>query len=62
MKLKGSVLRFLISDALSLLGNSIAGVVLPLVLFARTGDALAPRVHGFGPRFRGERRPAAHRG
>ncbi len=41
MKLKGSVLRFLISDALSLLGNSIAGVVLPLVLLARTGDALA---------------------
>ncbi len=41
MKTKGSVLRFLISDALSLLGNSIAGVVLPLVLLARTGDALA---------------------
>ena len=41
MKLKGSVLRFLISGALSLLGNSIAGVVLPLVLLARTGDALA---------------------
>ncbi len=31
----------MISDALSLLGNSIAGVVLPLVLLARTGDALA---------------------
>ena len=38
---KGAVLRYLISDALSLLGNSIAGVVLPLVLLARTGDALA---------------------
>ena len=39
--LKGAVLRYLISDALSLIGNSIAGVVLPLVLLARTGDALA---------------------
>lgn len=38
---KGAVLRYLISDALSLLGNSIAGVVLPLVLLARTGDVLA---------------------
>lgn len=39
--LKGAVLRYLISDALSLIGNSIAGVVLPLVLLARTGDVLA---------------------
>lgn len=39
--LKGAVLRYLVSDALSLTGNSIAGVVLPLVLLARTGDALA---------------------
>lgn len=38
---KGAVLRYLVSDALSLLGNSIAGVVLPLVLLARTGDVLA---------------------
>lgn len=38
---RGAVLRYLISDALSLLGNSIAGVVLPLVLLARTGDVLA---------------------
>ncbi len=38
---KGAVLRYLISDALSLLGNSVAGVVLPLVLLARTGDVLA---------------------
>lgn len=32
---------FLLSSALSLLGNSVAGVVLPLVLLATTGDALA---------------------
>lgn len=38
---KGAVLRYLLSDALSLVGNSIAGVVLPLVLLARTGDVLA---------------------
>ena len=38
---KGAVLRYLISDTLSLLGNSIAGVVLPLVLLARTSDVLA---------------------
>ena len=34
-------IRFLISNALSLLGNSIAGVALPLILLATTGDALA---------------------
>ena len=34
-------LRFVLSSALSLLGNSVAAVVLPLVLLARTGDALA---------------------
>lgn len=33
--------RYLLSCALSLLGNSVAGVVLPLVLLVTTGDALA---------------------
>lgn len=33
--------RYLVSCALSLLGNSVAGVILPLVLLATTGDALA---------------------
>ena len=33
--------RFLVSNALSLLGNSIAAVALPLILLATTGDALA---------------------
>ncbi|MEY8460446.1 MFS transporter [Eggerthellaceae bacterium 24-137] len=33
--------RYLFSCALSLLGNSVAGVALPLVLLATTGDALA---------------------
>ena len=32
---------FLVSNAFSLLGNSVSSVVLPLVLLARTGDALA---------------------
>lgn len=36
-----ATLPFVISNALSLLGNSIAGVILPLVLLAKTGDALA---------------------
>lgn len=36
-----TVIRFLVSNALSLLGNSISAVVLPLVLLARTGDVLA---------------------
>ncbi|RDB61535.1 MFS transporter [Gordonibacter sp. 28C] len=36
-----NTVRFLASSALSLLGNSVASVVLPLVLLARTGDALA---------------------
>ena len=36
-----TTIRFLTSSALSLLGNSVAGVVLPLILLARTGDALA---------------------
>ncbi|MBS6941281.1 MAG: MFS transporter [Slackia piriformis] len=39
-KLRATV-PFVASNALSLLGNSIAGVVLPLVLLAKTGDALA---------------------
>lgn len=34
-------IRFLTSNALSLLGNSIASVALPLILLATTGDALA---------------------
>ena len=34
-------IRFLVSNALSLLGNSIAAVALPLILLATTGDALA---------------------
>ncbi|MFR7746082.1 MAG: MFS transporter [Eggerthellaceae bacterium] len=34
-------LRFLASSGISLLGNSIAGVILPLVMLATTGDALA---------------------
>lgn len=38
---KGTTIRFLISNALSLLGNSIASVALPLILLATTGDALA---------------------
>lgn len=33
--------RYLLSCAFSLLGNSVAGVILPLVLLATTGDALA---------------------
>lgn len=37
----GAIIRYLLSSALSLVGNSIAGVVLPLVLLARTGDVLA---------------------
>ncbi len=40
MHLRTSV-RFLASNALSLLGNSVAGVALPLILLATTGDALA---------------------
>lgn len=37
----GATIRFVCSCALSLLGNSMAAVVLPLILLARTGDALA---------------------
>lgn len=33
--------RYLLSCACSLLGNSVSGVILPLVLLATTGDALA---------------------
>lgn len=40
-KLPGTTVRFVTSSALSLLGNSMAGVVIPLILLARTGDALA---------------------
>ena len=41
MKKTHATARFLISNALSLLGNSVAGVALPLILLATTGDALA---------------------
>lgn len=40
-KLPFATIRFTVSSALSLLGNSVAGVVIPLILLARTGDALA---------------------
>lgn len=40
-RIPGTTIRFVFSCALSLLGNSVAAVVLPLVLLARTGDALA---------------------
>ncbi|MEG0324098.1 MAG: MFS transporter, partial [Raoultibacter sp.] len=36
-----TIIRFLASDGLSLLGNSVAGVALPLILLAVTGDPLA---------------------
>lgn len=36
-----ATIRFALSSSLSLLGNSVAGVIIPLVLLARTGDALA---------------------
>lgn len=36
-----ATIRFTLSSSLSLLGNSVAGVIIPLVLLARTGDALA---------------------
>lgn len=36
-----ATIRFALSSLLSLLGNSVAGVIIPLVLLARTGDALA---------------------
>ena len=41
MKRYAATIRFLTSSALSLLGNSVAGVVLPLILLARTGDPMA---------------------
>ena len=37
----GTSIRFLVSSALSLLGNSVAGIALPLIVLATTGDALA---------------------
>lgn len=40
-KIPTTTIRFVCSNALSLLGNSVASVVLPLILLARTGDALA---------------------
>ncbi|WP_417144490.1 MFS transporter [Raoultibacter massiliensis] len=38
---KSTTIRFLIASALSLLGNSVAGIALPLILLATTGDPLA---------------------
>ena len=35
------VIRYLLADGLSLLGNSVAAVALPLLMLARTGDAAA---------------------
>lgn len=41
LKGKRATIAFAVSSSLSLLGNSIAGTVLPLVLLATTGDVLA---------------------
>lgn len=41
IKSKRATIAFVASGALSLLGNSVAAVVLPLVLLATTGDVLA---------------------
>jgi hypothetical protein len=38
------VIRYLLADGLSLLGNSVAAVALPLLMLARTGDAAAAGV------------------
>lgn len=38
---KTTTVRFLTASALSLLGNSVAGIALPLILLATTGDPLA---------------------
>lgn len=38
---KTTTVRFLLASALSLLGNSVAGIALPLILLATTGDPLA---------------------
>ena len=38
---RGATVRFLALSAASMLGNSVSGVVLPLVLLATTGNALA---------------------
>lgn len=38
---KSTTVRFLTASALSLLGNSVAGIALPLILLATTGDPLA---------------------
>lgn len=38
---KSATIRFLAASALSLLGNSVAGIALPLILLATTGDPLA---------------------
>lgn len=44
LKGKRATIAFAVSSSLSLLGNSIAGTVLPLVLLATTGDVLAAGV------------------
>ena len=46
MKRYGTSIRFLISSALSLLGNSVVGIALPLIVLATTGDALAAGTTG----------------
>ncbi|WP_139652064.1 MFS transporter [Raoultibacter phocaeensis] len=38
---KSTTIRFLVASSLSLLGNSVAGIALPLILLATTGDPLA---------------------
>jgi MFS family permease len=38
------MLRYLLSDALSLLGNAVAAVALPWLVLVRTGDAAAAGV------------------
>lgn len=38
---KSTTIRFLAASALSLLGNSVAGIALPLILLTTTGDPLA---------------------
>ncbi len=38
---KRATMCFMVSSAISLLGNSVAGVILPLILLATTGDAFA---------------------
>ena len=41
MRRPGVSARYIVSGGASLMGNSVAGVVMPLVLLSRTGDVLA---------------------